>query len=79
MKKTLIVLERSNGWYGGYEKRGNSITQVFNTYAQSLFSDIKGYTDKGYSVVCIDKSHEHEFMQGRATFEEFLANQSIVW
>lgn len=31
MAKTLIVLERSNGWYGGYEKRNNTYEQVFNT------------------------------------------------
>ena len=23
MAKTLVVLERSNGWYGGYEKTKN--------------------------------------------------------
>ena len=63
--KELIVLERKNGWYGGYE-------QLFNTKSSCLFDDIKFYTDKGYTVKCLDKTQEYEFMKGRTTFDEYM-------
>lgn len=70
--KELVVLERKNGWYGGYEKKKNGYEQLFNTNAHCLFTDIKLYTDKGYKVVCLDKSQEDEFMQGRTTLDEYM-------
>lgn len=71
--KELIVLERKNGWYGGYEKTKDGYEQIFNTDKDMLFWAIKHYaTDKGYKVVCLDKTQEDEFMKGRTTIEELL-------
>lgn len=70
--KELIILERKNGWYGGYEKTKNGYDQVFNTNDKCLFIDMKLYTDKGYKIKCLDKTQEDEFMQGRTTFEEYM-------
>ena len=74
MSKTLIILERSNGWYGGYEKRNKTCEQVFNTNCNLLFHLIKSYTDQGYKIVCIDKSHENEFMKDRPVLKDILSN-----
>lgn len=65
----LIVLERENGWYGGYLIRNDQMEQVFNTDNKVLFHSIKNYTDKGYTVTCLSKSHEKEFMENRPTLE----------
>lgn len=70
--KELIILERKNGWYGGYEKTKNGYEQLFNTKSSCLFDDIKFYTDKGYTVKCLDKTQEYEFMKGRTTFDEYM-------
>lgn len=63
----LVVLERENGWYGGYEVRDGDVVQVFNSKAENLFLSIKSYTDRGYAVACVDKSHEKAFMAERQT------------
>ena len=68
MAKELIILERSNGWYGGYEKTKGGYQQEFNTSAGLLFYVIKDYTDKGYSIKCLDKTQEKSFLEGRETF-----------
>ena len=70
--KELIILERKNGWYGGYEKNKNGYKQLFNTNDRCLFMDIKFYTDKGYTVKCLDNTQEAEFMKGRKTLQEYL-------
>lgn len=70
--KELILLERSNGWYGGYEKRGNGYELLFNTDAKLLFFSIKNYTDSGYTVKCLDKLQEIAFMDGRLTLEQYM-------
>ena len=71
--KSLIILERKNGWYGGYEKNKNGYTQLFNTDKHCLFISIKYYTDKGYKVKCLDKTQEDEFMKDRMTLQEYLS------
>lgn len=63
--KQLIILERNNGYYGGYEKRNNEYEQVFNINQSLLFSSIKEYINKGYQLICLDKSQETEFMKNR--------------
>lgn len=75
VNKELIILERSNGWYGGYEKTKNGYEQLFNTSSHCLFMDIKDYTDKGYTIRCVDKSQEETFMKDKVTLEEFLKCQ----
>lgn len=70
--KELIVLERKNGWYGGYEKTKSGYEQLFNTNHHCLFDDIKFYTDKGYTVKCLDRTQEDELMQGRITVDEYM-------
>lgn len=77
-KKELVILERTNGWYGGYEKRSGKYEQMFNTDKHCLFFDIKIYTDKGYNIVCLDKTQEAEFMKGRTTFDEYMAGLKEV-
>ena len=72
MSKELIILERSNGWYGGYEKTEDGYEQLFNTNVQCLFMDIKDYTDKGYSIKCLDKTQEKSFMEGRTILNNCL-------
>lgn len=69
MGKELILLERSNGWYGGYESVDGEYVQLFNTDSALLFLQMKRYTDKGYRVKCLDKTKEKEFMDGRMTLE----------
>lgn len=75
--KTLFVLERSNGYYGGYEFRDGEYALLFNTDKELLFNSIKNYTDKGYSIICLDKTKEAEFMEGRTTLQDYLANMGI--
>ena len=67
-EKELVVLERKNGWYGGYEQRNGEYEQVFNTDKSLLFWSIKNYTDKGYTVKCLDKTQEESFMHNRKIF-----------
>ena len=61
--KELVVLERENGWYGGYIIENGRYNQVFNTDKTMLFFSIKHYTDNGYTIVCMDKSDEKLFMK----------------
>lgn len=70
--KELIVLERKNGWYGGYEKTKGGYEQLFNTDKYGLFVSIKFYTDKGYKVTCLDETKEEDFMKGRMTFDQYM-------
>ena len=76
--KELIILERKNGWYGGYEKTKNGYEQLFNTSAHCLFMDIKHYTDKGYKIICLDKTQENEFMKDRTTFDEYMKANGYI-
>lgn len=71
---TLIVLERSNGWFGGYELIDGKYEQQFNTRDHSLFNSIKPFTDKGYIVKMLDKSQENDFMKNRTDLLEYLKN-----
>lgn len=73
-ENNLVLLERENGWYGGYVFRDGKYEQVFNTDNKFLFLDIKKYTDMGYSITCLDKSKEAEFMKGRTTLLEYISN-----
>lgn len=78
----LIVLERSNGWYGGYEQNEDgTFCQVFNTDARLLFMSIRCYTDKGYTVKCLGKESEEEFMAKRTTLQKFMegSGRAIIW
>lgn len=68
----LVVLERNNGYYGGYEVTRDGHEQVFNTSAGLLFSSIKMYADKGYSIQYMEKEKEYEFMLGRLTLDDYL-------
>ena len=76
--KELIVLERKNGWYGGYEKTKDGYEQLFNTDKNLLFFSIKQHTDKGYKVICLDKTQEDEFMKGRTTLDEFMKGNEYI-
>ena len=76
--KELVVLERKNGWYGGYEKTKNGYEQLFNTDKNLLFCSIKIYTDNGYTVKCLDKTQEEKFMQGRTTFDEYMKANGYI-
>lgn len=60
--KEIIILERENGWYGGYEINNGKTEQVFNTNDTCLFYSIKNFTDQGYHVTCLDKKWETIFM-----------------
>lgn len=73
MNKELIVLERTNGWYGGYEIENGEYVQLFNTDAKTLFGSIKFYTDRGYSVTCVGKEQEDTIMKGKITLEQYLS------
>lgn len=77
MAKTLVVLERNNGWYGGYEKTKNGCEQLFNTDKNLLFWSVKKFTDKGYKLILLDKSQEDEFMKNRTTLDEYLKGIGI--
>lgn len=77
-ENTLTVLERSNGFYSGYEYVNERFEQVFNTNVSSLlFSFIKHYTDIGYSIKMLDKSQESDFMDGRSVFAQPEAASDI--
>ena len=53
----LYVLERKNGWYGGYYEEDGELVQAFNTSAAMLFGDIKWWYEKGYTdLVFIDSN-----------------------
>lgn len=78
----LIVLERSNGWYGGYaQDEDGSWRQVFNTDERLLFMSIRSYTDKGYTIKCLGKESEEEFMSGRTTLQQFIegSGHAVIW
>ncbi len=70
--KELVVLERENGFYGGYEKRDGRYEQVFNTAKNMLSFSTNYYIENGYVVTYLDKSHEKEFMEGRVTLEQAI-------
>lgn len=76
LNKELIVLERENGWYGGYEKdeEGGGYVQLFNSSARDLFMSMKFYADKGYLPVFVDKKGEAEFMKDRPTLQDYVKN-----
>lgn len=81
-KKELVILERSNGWYGGYEQNEDgSFCQVFNTDANLLFMSIRCYTNKGYTVKCLGKESEEEFMAKRTTLQKFMegSGRAVIW
>lgn len=78
-EKTLVILERSNGMYGGYVMRDGQYEQVFNTDAHLLFMSIKDRSDKGYDVLkCLDKSNEEDFMRNRRTLEDMIETMKEV-
>lgn len=58
----IIILERENGWYGGYEISKGKTKQIFNTDDICLFYSIKNFTDQGYRVTCLDKKWETMLM-----------------
>lgn len=78
---TLVVLQRSNGWFGGYLFENGEYTQAFNTDARTLFNDIRYYTDKGYSIRCVPVDKEAEFMEGRQTLLDVLdeTKYATIW
>lgn len=71
-------MKEKNGWYGGYEKTKNGYEQLFNTDKGLLFWSIKNYTDKGYKIVCLDKTQEEEFMKSRTTFDEYMKANGYI-
>ena len=80
--KELVVLERSNRWYGGYEKDSDGeYRQVFNTDANKLFMSVKWYADRNYSVNCLGRESEEAFMKGRTTLQNYLENggRAVIW
>lgn len=68
----LIIVERKNGWYGGYTKTKNGYNQEFNTDKHLLFWSIKQYTDKGYKIKCVDSDMEEKLRSGKPTLQEYL-------
>ena len=60
----MVILERSNGFYGGYEKTDTGYEQKFNVKA-SLFIKINQAINQGYHLTFLDRSHEEEFMKDR--------------
>lgn len=77
--KELIILERENGWYGGYEVGDTGIKQLFNTTAHSLFDSMKWYTNQGYSVTCLDGFCKKQLMEGRRTIDDVLDDIKEDW
>lgn len=71
-ENALIVLERSNGLYEGYEERNGEIIQLFNSDASLLFYSMRSYTTRGYEVILLDESHEDDFMKNRKTLDAYL-------
>lgn len=72
----LYVVQRRNGWYGGYYEENGELVQAFNTSAAMLFGDIKWWYEYGYTeLVFVDSLHEDEFRRqiGKPTLEEYLA------
>ena len=69
-EKTLTILERTNGWYGGYESTPDGPEQMFNTTADLLFDSLKRYADEGYRLVFLDRTQEADFMRDRPSLPE---------
>lgn len=72
----LYVLERTNGWYGGYYEENGELVQAFNTSAALLFMSIKRWYERGYTdLVFVDSLHEDEFRKriGAPTLGEYLS------
>ena len=62
--KEMVILERSNGFYGGYETAGDGYELQFNTMdASTLFSAIQHGLKRGCTLRLLDSSHEEEFMR----------------
>lgn len=61
----LIILERENGFYGGYIIAEDEIRQVFNSTEKGLFHSIKNHAPENSIITCLDKSQENEFMKNR--------------
>lgn len=80
-EKTIMVLERENGWYGGYEYHKGEYTQVFNTNKEGLFMSMESWYSKGYTIAFVKKEYEAEFMQRRGTLKMFLEGCEVatIW
>lgn len=82
VKEELIILERSphNGkrWYGGYITVDGTHKLVFNSDAAQMFQSMKWYTDRGYSVKCLDSSEEEAFTSGQSSLEQALSTMNFA-
>lgn len=80
-EKELVVLERNNGWYGGYVMRDSEYDLVFNTECRSLFDTLKEYTENGYRVKCLDKFQAKAFMANRTTLQQIMEQdgRAVIW
>lgn len=62
--KEMVILERSNGFYGGYETARDGYELQFNTMnIGTLFSAIQHGLKRGCTLRLLDRSHEEEFMK----------------
>lgn len=78
--KELVVLERSSGEYNGYVLYNNQYVSLFDSSPECLFAAIKKYTDKGYTVKCLDKSNTADFMMGSVALKSFYTEtKTVIW
>lgn len=61
--KELVILEREDGWYDGYEHTENGYKLQFSAGPVSLFVQIKNYTDRGYKLKCFHASEMDNFQK----------------
>lgn len=72
MDKTLVVLERSNGYYSGYIKSEDSMRgykPVFNASEHSLFLAMLNYYNDGCKIELLGKDKEKEFIKNNSLLD----------
>lgn len=81
-KPTLTIVERENGWHAGYVEKDGELKQIFNTGVLFPFKAMQHYTERGYTVKCLGKEDEKEFLSGRKVkhpIDECLWNRPHYW
>lgn len=76
---TLYVLDRGNGWCGGYIVKNGTTKQVFHSDALNLQQAVKQYEDMGYTIEYLDKEQTRKFLENKIEYENYLFRHGVVF
>lgn len=80
-EKELVLVETKNCEYNGYIMQDGHYQRIFNATKGFLFMIIKDWTDKGYSIKCLNQEEGKAFMKGRGALEAFMDEHKeiVIW